>query len=181
MSAAFSLSATRSRIFTSVVLLEHKIIGKRDLIAQRQLLVWFLETMVGLRRDRRYCAHNDFDCCHPGHPSLQAPRPFSIQRRWLIPLAPVQRWKGTGLRTSRYVQQETPAGSDLRRHPTGVHPPVATPKLHWRAESLKSPALDAIYPKPAVSTRNLAVCVGHLSTCGLVGWIVRRVCGRGAP
>jgi hypothetical protein len=36
-------------------------------------------------------AHNDFDSCHARHPSSEAPRPFSIQRRQSIPLSPVRR------------------------------------------------------------------------------------------
>ena len=45
--------------------------------------------------------------------------------------------------------------------PTSSSPSPATiPKVHSRAESLKSPGPDAIYLMPGGSTRNLAVCVG---------------------
>jgi hypothetical protein len=58
-----------------------------------------------IRITTSYDAHNNFDSCHVGHPSVTAPSLFSIRRRCLIPLSRVQR-----LETAR-----TPRGRVAKR------------------------------------------------------------------
>jgi hypothetical protein len=52
---------------------------------------------------------------------------------------------------------ETPASSRSSSRRLAGASPVAARKIYCRAESLKSPALVAIYPMPPGSARNLAV------------------------
>ena len=80
-------------------------------------------------------------------------------------LARAQKDLGTSARFSRRLQLDP-----------GLEPPTSWslspctgPEIHWRAESLKSPDLDAIYPMPRGSARNLAVYAGsqdlHTDVC----------------
>jgi len=65
----------------------------------------------------------------------------------------------TAVKTGRFSRRLQLAPGPVPQTSWSLSPCIG-PEIYWRAESFRSPGVEAIYPMPPGSARNLAVCCG---------------------
>ena len=93
---------------------------------------------------------------------FEGPEPFSIRILRLITLSPVQRSEERRLRPAGSFSRRLQLGPGLKPPSSWSLSPASTPNIYGRAESLKSPGLEAIYLSGQATTRNPSVWRGAI-------------------